>query len=158
MRLQLLILGCGGFLCGFFVLTFGFIDVAAFYLEIVLFYSQSYSSSALKNRSVLYLCVWCALVILYWCVKFRLMVCLCLVLSEDCVGCAGCHKDGMRLEESAGNVELLGYFLLFFHVTFGNLQFPYDWILDSNQVWSLTQFYSVDFSPSRIRVRKCVFA
>ena len=57
MRLQLLILGCGGFLCGFFVLTFGFIDVAAFYLEIVLFYSQSYSSSALKNRSVLYLCV-----------------------------------------------------------------------------------------------------
>ena len=81
------------------------------------------------------------------------MFCLCLVLSEDCVGCAGCHKDGMRLEESAGNVELLGYFLLFFHVTFGNLQFPYDWILDSNQVWSLTQFYSVDFSKSRIGVK-----
>ena len=25
------------------------------------------------------------------------------------------------------------------------------------QVWSLTQFYSVDFSQSRIRVNKCVF-
>ena len=27
----------------------------------------------------------------------------------------------------------------------------------SNQVWSLTQFYSVDFSKSRIDVQKCVF-
>ena len=26
-----------------------------------------------------------------------------------------------------------------------------------NQVWSLTQFYSVDFSKSRIGVNKCVF-
>ena len=26
-----------------------------------------------------------------------------------------------------------------------------------NQVWSLTQFYSVDFSQSRIGVNKCVF-
>ena len=26
-----------------------------------------------------------------------------------------------------------------------------------NQVWSLTQFYSVDFSQSRIGVKKCVF-
>ena len=25
------------------------------------------------------------------------------------------------------------------------------------QVWSLTQFYSVDFSKSRINVKKCVF-
>ena len=25
------------------------------------------------------------------------------------------------------------------------------------KVWSLTQFYSVDFSPSRISVKKCVF-
>ena len=25
------------------------------------------------------------------------------------------------------------------------------------QVWSLTQFYSVDFSQSRISVKKCVF-
>ena len=28
---------------------------------------------------------------------------------------------------------------------------------DSTQVWSLTQFYSVDFSKSRIVVKKCVF-
>ena len=27
-----------------------------------------------------------------------------------------------------------------------------------NQVWSLTQFYSVDFSQSRISVNKCVFS
>ena len=26
-----------------------------------------------------------------------------------------------------------------------------------NQVWSLTQFYSVDFSKSRISVKKCIF-
>ena len=26
-----------------------------------------------------------------------------------------------------------------------------------NQVWSLTQFYSVDFSQSRIGVKKCIF-
>ena len=26
-----------------------------------------------------------------------------------------------------------------------------------NQVWSLTQFYAVDFSPSRIRVKKSVY-
>ena len=26
-----------------------------------------------------------------------------------------------------------------------------------DQVWSLTQFYSVDFSPSRFCVKKCVF-
>ena len=28
---------------------------------------------------------------------------------------------------------------------------------DVGQVWSLTQFYSVDFSKSRIGVKKCVF-
>ena len=28
---------------------------------------------------------------------------------------------------------------------------------DRDQVWSLTQFYSVDFSQSRISVKKCVF-
>ena len=28
---------------------------------------------------------------------------------------------------------------------------------DELQVWSLTQFYSVDFSKSRISVKKCVF-
>ena len=27
----------------------------------------------------------------------------------------------------------------------------------SNQVWSLTQYYSVDFSQSRIGLKKCVF-
>ena len=27
----------------------------------------------------------------------------------------------------------------------------------TGQVWSLTQFYSVDFSQSRIGVKKCVF-
>ena len=27
-----------------------------------------------------------------------------------------------------------------------------------NQVWSLTQFYSVDFSQSRIDVKKCAFS
>ena len=27
----------------------------------------------------------------------------------------------------------------------------------TNQVWSLTQFYSVDFSQSRVGVKKCVF-
>ena len=30
-------------------------------------------------------------------------------------------------------------------------------LLDDVQVWSLTQFYSVDFSQSRIGVNKCVF-
>ena len=30
-------------------------------------------------------------------------------------------------------------------------------VLDDSQVWSLTQFYSVDFSKSRIGVKKCVF-
>ena len=29
--------------------------------------------------------------------------------------------------------------------------------LDEEQVWSLTQFYSVDFSKSRIGVKKCIF-
>ena len=29
--------------------------------------------------------------------------------------------------------------------------------IDYYQVWSLTQFYSVDFSKSRIGVKKCVF-
>ena len=29
--------------------------------------------------------------------------------------------------------------------------------LTKEQVWSLTQFYSVDFSKSRIGVKKCVF-
>ena len=29
--------------------------------------------------------------------------------------------------------------------------------LDDVQVWSLTQFYSVDFSKSRIELKKCVF-
>ena len=28
---------------------------------------------------------------------------------------------------------------------------------DASQVWSLTKFYSVDFSQSRIGVKKCVF-
>ena len=28
---------------------------------------------------------------------------------------------------------------------------------EHDQVWSLTQFYSVDFSKSRIGVKKCVF-
>ena len=28
---------------------------------------------------------------------------------------------------------------------------------ENDQVWSLTQFYSVDFSKSRIGVKKCVF-
>ena len=28
---------------------------------------------------------------------------------------------------------------------------------DEDQVWSLTQFYSIDFSKSRIDVNKCVF-
>ena len=28
---------------------------------------------------------------------------------------------------------------------------------EAYQVWSLTQFYSVDFSKSRIGVKKCVF-
>ena len=28
---------------------------------------------------------------------------------------------------------------------------------DDQQVWSLTQFYSVDFSKSRMDVKKCVF-
>ena len=29
--------------------------------------------------------------------------------------------------------------------------------LGALQVWSLTQFYSVDFSKSRINVKKCIF-
>ena len=29
--------------------------------------------------------------------------------------------------------------------------------MDADQVWSLTQFYSVDFLQSRIGVKKCVF-
>ena len=33
-----------------------------------------------------------------------------------------------------------------------------EWIeVAAVQVWSLTQFYSVDFSQSRIDVKKCVF-
>ena len=34
---------------------------------------------------------------------------------------------------------------------------PTSWPLQLIQVWSLTQFYSVDFSKSRIGVKKCVF-
>ena len=30
-------------------------------------------------------------------------------------------------------------------------------VFGGTQVWSLTQFYSVDFSKSRIGVKKCVF-
>ena len=32
-----------------------------------------------------------------------------------------------------------------------------NWLTGERQVWSLTQFYSVDFSQSRIGVEKCVF-
>ena len=33
----------------------------------------------------------------------------------------------------------------------------YDGVATHHQVWSLTQFYSVDFSQSRIGVNKCIF-
>ena len=43
-----------------------------------------------------------------------------------------------------------------FSQSFSQTLFPYEGFYD-RQVWSLTQLYSVDFSKSRIGVKKCVF-
>ena len=54
----------------------------------------------------------------------------------------------------------INFGFLFLCVCMWFLRFLCGWYLTpphSVQVWSLTQFYSVDFSQSRIDVKKCVF-
>ena len=54
--------------------------------------------------------------------------------------------DNTKLEGAvkAGLTDLMFYVIVFMQMT-------------DEQVWSLSQFYSVDFSQSRIGVKKCVF-
>ena len=71
-----------------------------------------------------------------------------------------------RMPEMGSNMERSNLYLKLFKLVFGSVSLfaaenelmlkPH---LSSivNQVWSLTQFYSVDFSKSRIGVNKCFF-
>ena len=83
--------------------------------------------------------------------------------------CVEAHKEGSNLEEptkcTTCDETLLSRYVVTDHFSkkhrdllFGQMCCPICMkMFPLKQVWSLTQFYSVDFSNSRIGVKKCVF-
>ena len=62
-----------------------------------------------------------------------------------------CGYRSFKIESSMGQIESL------LKVTNDPVDFMCQVCKELYQVWSLTLFYSVDFSKSRIDVKKCVF-